>query len=239
MANPFFAFKKFTVYHDKCAMKVGTDGVMLGAWTSMEGVSRALDVGTGTGLIAIMMAQRSVAFIDAVEIDENAFIQAQENRTACPWKERIRIHHDSFQHFAGITPFRYDIIVSNPPYFRHSLKSPSIYRSLARHDENLSFESLLFFSSRILTPGGRLALIVPANDITRITEMAFFHHLYPSRMLKVRPLPGRDYSRCLAEFTGNRNQVCVEKELIIKQPDPDEYTADYVALTREYYLYPS
>jgi tRNA1Val (adenine37-N6)-methyltransferase len=236
MANPCFAFKQFTIYHDKCAMKVGTDGVLLGAWVNVQSAERILDVGTGSGLIAIMLAQRSDAVIDAVEIDERAYSQAFENIAACPWSVRINIHQDSFQHFAGITEVYYDVVVSNPPYFRNSLKSSLISRSLARHDQKLSHESLLFYSSQILAPEGRLALIIPADDITHLMELAYFHKLYPSQLLMIRPDPDKNYSRCLAEFTHNRDQDCIENELIIKQKDSVGYTENYKSLTRDFYL---
>ncbi len=236
MANPYFAFKKFIIYHDKCAMKVGTDGVLLGAWVNVPGAGRILDAGTGTGLIAIMVAQRSGAVIDAVEIDDKAFTQAVENVAACPWKERIRIHHDSFQHFTSISPIRYDIVVSNPPYFRNSLRPPMKSRSLARHDENLDYRSLLLCTSQLLTPEGRLAIIAPAHEIDHISETAYFHNLFPSQLLKVRPAADKNYSRCLAEFTRNRNKTCIIHDLTIKQDDTEQYTEDYIALTKEYYL---
>jgi tRNA1Val (adenine37-N6)-methyltransferase len=236
MANNYFSFKQFTVHHDKCAMKVGTDGVLLGAWVKVINVGRILDIGTGTGLIAIMMAQRSTAFIDAVEIDENACKQAVENVAACPWKERIVIHHDSFQHFAANTTSQYDIIVSNPPYFSNSLKSPLQLRSLARHDDSLSNESLLRSSAHILAPEGYLYVIIPAYDINSFIALAGLHGLYPSQMIKIRPVPHKAYSRCLIEFSSYRNQICTEKELIIKQENSKEYTHEYKNLTRDYYL---
>ncbi len=236
MSNTYFAFKQFTIFHDKCAMKVGTDGVLLGAWANVTNANRILDAGTGTGLIAIMLAQRSEAVIDAVEIDENACRQAAENVASCPWKERIRVHCDSFQHYAGVTPVHYDAIVSNPPFFSNSLKPPVKSRSLARHNEHLNYESLLFFASRLLAEEGRLVIIVPAGEIERVTDLAYFHNLFPSARLKVRPVSGKAYSRCLAEFTRNRNQICTDKELVIKQKDTGQYTDDYIALTSAYYL---
>jgi tRNA1Val (adenine37-N6)-methyltransferase len=236
MANTYFAFKQFTVYHDRCAMKVGTDGVLLGAWVSVQNANSILDVGTGTGLIAIMCAQRSKASIDAVEIDNNAYGQAVENVYACPWKERIKIHHDSFQHFATKTASRYNMVVSNPPYFRHSLKPPAKSRSLARHDDNLNFESILFYTAQILAPEGRLAIIIPAKEIDHFTELAYFHDLHPQRQTLVRPHMGKDYSRCLAEYSRNKSQLCITNELIIKQENTVEYTNDFKTIVREFYL---
>jgi tRNA1Val (adenine37-N6)-methyltransferase len=217
-------------------MKVGTDGVLLGAWANTEDAGRILDAGTGTGLIAIMMAQRSEALIDAVEIDEEAFIQARENAAACPWKDRIRVYHNSLQQFVKELPGPYDVIVSNPPYFRKSLKPPSAARSLARHDDRLSYESLLFCSAQALAKQGRLAVIIPAAEITRLTEIAYFHGLYPSQQVMIKPLPDKKPSRCLAEFTNDRNKPCVEAIMVIRNEKSSSYTETYKNLTKDYYL---
>jgi len=215
-------------------MKVGTDGVLLGAWVNVEGARSLLDAGTGSGLLALMVAQRSTALIDAVEIDENACGQARENVAICPWKDRIMIHHDTFQHFARKTDNRYDLIVSNPPWYRNSLKPPSLSRSMARHDERLGYEELLYGSDNLLSDEGRLGIILPAREIAGFTELAYFHNLHLQRKTMVKPAPDKDHSRCLAEF-GRLRPFSVEKrELIIKQGK--KYSDEYLELTREYYL---
>jgi tRNA1Val (adenine37-N6)-methyltransferase len=236
MSNSYFAFKQFKVFHDRCAMKVGTDGVLLGAWTDTEGCGRILDVGTGTGLIAIMLAQRSTAVIDAVEIDPDAYGQAVENKEACPWKERISVWNDSFQHFANSVNAGYDLVVSNPPYFHHSLKPPVISRSLARHDERLGYENLLQGTKSILNKKGRLAVIIPAGESVHFTELAYFVDLFPQRITWVRPHPDKNKSRCLMEFSFQREKPRFETELVIKNPDNQTYTEAYIELTEEYYL---
>jgi len=215
---------------------VGTDGVLLGAWANVVGAGRILDAGTGTGLIAIMLAQRSQALIDAVEIDEAATRQAGENMAACPWEGRIRIRCDSLQHFVTTSPGLFDIVVSNPPYFSNSLKPPSKTRSLARHDERLSYESLLFCSAQLLSARGRLAVIIPADVTTRFTELAYFQGLFPSRLVLVRPSPDKDPVRCLAEFTKDKNIHCEEGSLAIRNQGSTAYTEAYMRLTEEYYL---
>jgi tRNA1Val (adenine37-N6)-methyltransferase len=237
MANPYFVFRQFTVRHDKCAMKVGTDGVLLGAWANVQGADHILDAGTGCGLIALMLAQRSDALIDAVEIEYNAFWQAGENSDACRWKNRIRVYHDSFQHFSKRTEIQYDLVVCNPPYFRNSLKPPDKTRSLARHEELLTYEDLLSSAARILSPEGRLSVVVPANERDHFTEVAYFQGLYPSRFLMIRPNPEKGYSRCLGEFIRNRMHSCTREELSIKLENGKDYSQEYIALTREYYLF--
>jgi tRNA1Val (adenine37-N6)-methyltransferase len=236
MANPYFEFKQFTVYHDRCAMKVGTDGVLLGAWANVAGAAKILDVGTGTGLIALMMAQRSEGLIHGVEMDENAFLQAGENVHRCPWPERINLFHNTFQQFARDNAGSYDLVVSNPPYFRNSLKPPAKIRSLARHNDHLSYESLLFYTTALLAYQGRLAVILPASGFSDFEVMARFHGLLPLRITHVRPHPGKDYSRCLAEFSRGNQKDCHCSELVIKGED-HSYTKEYTELTRDFYLH--
>jgi tRNA1Val (adenine37-N6)-methyltransferase len=234
MSEPYFKFKQFTVFHDRCGMKVSTDGVLLGAWVNVEGARSILDAGTGTGLLALMVAQRCTAMIDAVEIDENACGQARENVAICPWKDRIMIHHDSFQHFARKTENRYDLIVSNPPWYRNSLKPPALSRSVARHDQRLGFEALLHGGDKLLSAPGRLGLILPATEIERFTELAYFHNLHLLRQTLVHPAADKDHSRCLAEFGRFRPSSVEMNELVIRQGK--EYSDGYIELTKEYYL---
>ena len=235
MANPYFAFKQFTVYHDRCAMKVGTDGVLLGAWVNAADAAGILDVGTGTGLIALMMAQRSEGIIHGVELDESAFLQATENVKRSPWADRITLFHNTFQQFARNRTGSYDLVVSNPPYFRNSLKPPAKSRSLARHDDHLSYESLLFYSSEILSDRGRLAVILTADGFSNFEVMARFHGLQPMRVTHIRPQPCKDHSRCLAEFSRGNQKNCHYSEIAIRNED-SSYTKEYIELTRDFYL---
>ena len=145
MSNPYFRFKQFTVWHDRCAMKVGTDGVLIGAWCDVDACRRILDVGCGTGLISLMIAQRTSdrTMIEGVEIDAVAAEQAAENTDRSPWKNRLRIHTSDFLDFATSATVRYDHIVSNPPYFEKSLLPEDAARLTARHTGRLTYESLL------------------------------------------------------------------------------------------------
>ena len=217
-------------------MKVGTDGVLLGAWTATDNVSRILDVGSGTGLIALMLAQKSGAVIDGVEIEKNACLQSRKNAAGSPFHNRINLYHDSVQQFSATTSLRYDLIVSNPPYFQNSLKPPVKSKSIAKHDVGLTFSILLLCSVRLLMPGGRLSVIFPAADQKKFTELADFHRIIPTRITWVRPAPQKEYSRCLMEFATVGGSKCTENELIIRNDDLMTYSKDYIELTKDFYL---
>ncbi len=236
MSNNYFSFKQFTVFQDQCAMKVGTDGVLLGSWVSTQNVSRILDIGSGTGLIAIMLAQRSTAIIDGIEIEKNACLQSRKNAAGSPFHKRINLYHDSIQQFSTATSLRYDLIVSNPPFFKNSLKPPVNSKSMAKHDTALNFSALLLCSARLLMPGERLSVIIPATEKEQFSILADFHRLRPTRITWVRAAPGKEYSRCLMEFSTVAGVRCTESELIIRNGDLMTYTEDYIELTRDFYL---
>lgn len=216
-------------------MKVGTDSVILGAWTTIAGSETILDVGTGTGLLALMLAQRSIALIDAVEIDPDAAIQAKENVSISPWKSRINVVNSSFQDFCVTTSARYDLIVCNPPFFSHSLKAKNESRTLARHNDSLSFRELISGSERILKPIGRLSVIIPNEDEENFIKLAEEHLLYPHKKLKIRPLPGKDYKRVILEF-GYGKKECLTQEICIETGERHKYSSEYIDLTKDFYL---
>lgn len=236
MPNDYFQFRQFTIHQERCAMKVGTDGVLLGAWADPAGAARILDVGTGTGLVALMLSQRSGAFVDAVEIDRASAEQAAENVRESPWKHRISVYNDTFQHFAQETDCQYDLIVSNPPYFRNALLPPDAQRAGARHDTRLSFAALLSGANRLLPAGGRLCVILPAPAYSAFTGEAWFHRLYPSKCLWIRSVPGKEMSRCLIELTRTAVPVPLEQELTLRDRDGRNLSEGYRAMTREFYL---
>jgi tRNA1Val (adenine37-N6)-methyltransferase len=236
MSNDYFQFRQFTVFHDKCSMKVTTDGVLLGAWADTENVEQALDAGTGSGLIALMIAQRSEARIFAVEIDDNATLQACENAGCSPWKHRIHIHCDSFQHFALVGGKKYDLIVSNPPYFKNALKPPDKRRSAARHEISLSHEDLLKGAASLLAPQGRLCVILPYHEKENFAELAYIYRLYCRRITDVKTTPGAGFSRVLMSFDSALTGKIDKTELTIHQSD-GSYSNEYIELTRDFYLY--
>jgi len=235
MPNPYFQFKQFTIYHDKCAMKVGTDGVLLGAWASVEKALEILDVGTGTGLVAIMLAQRSMANIDAVEIDESAYSQAYENISACPWHERICLIKSSFQEYSAGCGKAYDLIVSNPPYFKNQYRPSERSRALARHDDSLSLKDLVLYAHKILKTDGIISVVLPVEAMKEYKEYLQHNNLYITRLLYVMPLPGRPVKRILME-AGREKKTIEENQLAIESGRRHHYTKEYIDLTNAFYL---
>ena len=233
MASAFFRFKQFTVWHDRCAMKVGTDGVLLGAWTNLKNANRILDVGTGTGLIALMLAQRTRdAKITAIDIDADAVGQAKENVLASPWKDRVEV---ALQDVCTYVPDGlFDIIVSNPPYFVNSLKCPDGQRTTARHTDSLDANRLIGKVTELLAPEGRFSLILPADQTDELLRIAEENGLYPSRITRVITRPGLPPKRVLVEFR-KTTQICEETELVVEL-DRHVYSEDYIALTKDFYL---
>lgn len=233
MPNPFFSFKQFTVYHNRCAMKVGTDGVLLGAWTDLSQSHRILDIGTGTGLIALMLAQRTAeAKITAIDIDTEAVNQARENVSSSPWKNRVGVMLQDVCTYTSDTGF--DTIVSNPPYFIDSLKCPDSQRTTARHTDTLDAYRLLEKVADLLTPDGRFSLILPADQTDELMRIAETQGLYPSRWTQVITRPGLPPKRSLVEFR-KTHQNYSAKELVVEL-DRHVYSEDYIALTKEFYL---
>lgn len=238
MSNPYFRFKQFTVWHDRCAMKVGTDGVLLGAWCDVAASRRILDVGCGTGLIALMVAQRTACdvTIDGMEIDAEAAGQAAENVARSPWSDRVHVTTADFLEVmaAGVSP-RYDLIVSNPPYFEHSLLPEDEARLTARHTERLTYAALLQGAAGLLLPGGRVALIFPASLYPAVDAQARRCGLYPRRLTWVSGREGLPPKRVMVEWECNPLAQCEESRLSIETA-PLQWTPEYKALTRDFYL---
>lgn len=237
MGNPVFHFKQFSVCQNKSAMKVGTDGVLLGAWVPVDGIRTILDVGTGTGLIALMLAQRQPqAAITAIDIDTVACGEATENFNASPWDHRLTVLHTSVQDFSNTSDYKFDLLVSNPPYFSRSLQAPCDRRSKARHDESLSISELLSCSRRLIHETGHLALILPVSQHEKLSLAAREHGLYETRRLLVYPHHGKPAKRTLSLWGLDLQEPIVEEHLTIECGGRHQYTSEYLALTREFYL---
>jgi Predicted O-methyltransferase len=231
MGNSSFRFKQFEVFHDRCAMKVGTDGVLLGAWTRPGDALRILDVGTGSGLVALILAQHSTAFVDGVELDAEAAVQAAENVAVSPWNERMHIYETDFCRFSNGL---YDLIVSNPPFFRESLKAPARERNQARHTDALSYEMLVHNAGRMLSSSGRLSVVLPAASADDFDAICWQNKLYLSRRCDVVSVEGLEPKRVLLEFSRFRSGT--ERTKLILETSSHKRTEEFTALTADLYL---
>ena len=234
MGKPFFEFKKFTIYHDRCAMKVGTDGVLLGAWAQVGEAKRILDIGTGSGIVAIMMAQRTQAHIIGVDIDADAVAQAAENALRSPWAEKIRIIQTDVNEYNP--DFFFDAIVCNPPFFKNALQCPDLRRTNARHTCALSFLELIESVKRLLVDGGNFHVILPSESADEFVMNSWRNDLMLQKQCKVYTQTGKKPKRVLLCFKkGNCTYSPAQESLYIKN-QKNEFTDSYQLLTQDFYL---
>ena len=229
-----FHFRQFSLSDENAAMKTGTDAVLLGAWASVPSAGKILDIGTGSGILALMMAQRSQAEIDAVEIDAGSASQAISNIGISPWRDRIKVFHSAVQDYAGSCLSTYELIISNPPFFSNSLKAPDPQRSRAKHNDSLPVGQLMLASSELLSPAGCLSLIFPWDAKETWLGSARSQGLYANRLTVVIPREGKTPVRVMAEFR-KTSPALAESQLIIRSAD-GSYTQEYKELTSEFYL---
>ncbi len=231
-----FQFKQFTVLQDNATMKVGTDGVLLGAWADISNTKKVLDIGTGTGVIALMMAQRlPSAEVHAVEISKEASEIAKENFANSGWSDRMKLLNLPVQDFAKITDHSYDLIVSNPPFFSGGTFSSNENKNLMRHTVRLPNGDLLHAVRRLLNKSGRFAVILPYIEGLRFEEMARQYHFYVTKKTSVLPTKEKSVERLLLEFAYEENEL-EEKTLVVETSKRHVYTDDYIALTKDFYL---
>lgn len=260
MSNPYFRFKQFTVYHDRCAMKVGTDGCLLGAWTPLPPTTTSplhvLDVGTGSGLIALMLAQRLPnAVIDAIDIDSGAIEQATYNFAQSPWPNRLRAHLCSLQEWHSLlTPSpqwngQYDLIVSNPPYFVNSLPNPNQQRNMARHTDTLSYAELFSCCTQLLSPTGIFSIILPASAephiLSSLNSKFKIQNSHNSKFIilnstYVSSKPNTPPLRTLMAFShsshNSKFNSSLNSKFLILNSQSSSRSPEYTALMQDFYL---
>ena len=232
--NKWFEFKQFRIEQEKAAMKVGTDGVILGAWASVDNVSHILDVGTGTGLIALMLAQRCNAAIDAVEIDAAAYCEAKFNFEQSSWNDRLRIFHSDFNTFSKENVQLYDLIVCNPPFFIDSLKTSDPQLAIARHNGSMTFDQLIRGSVKLLKDTGRLSVIIPSESFDEFRETARLQGFYLHQHCNITSKLGKLIKRVLLELSLIPGYS--ETTEILIQNDSGQFTDQFKELTGAYYL---
>lgn len=234
--NPYFQFKQFRIVQERSAMKVGMDGVLLGAWADTSGAERILDIGTGIGLVALMLAQKNAsAQIDAIEIDRDACDEACFNVLQSDWSSRIKLFCQSFQEFATETENKYDLIVSNPPFFSNGVKAPDKTRAQARHAYALPLDVLISGAAKLLNENGQIALVLPIEQFQKIENLAKINGLFLSCLCSVKPNPIKPDFRILVELR-NWASTLQEETLMIEFEKHHDYTPEYRKLTKDFYL---
>lgn len=236
MSNPYFAFKQFTVRHDRCTLKVTTDACILGAWfaSRLESPRHVLDIGAGSGLLMLMLAQKFFASIHGIEIDSDSCKQARENIAATPWKEQLKIFQGDAREFSF--PLRYDFIIANPPFYENNLKSALSRDRTARHSEELSLRELLEVTDRWLTDGGSFGILLPARRVQECIELALQKGFYLQEQLLVRQSLRHDFYRAVLHF-GRQPALTIGEYKLIIEREPGQYAPGFVELMKDYYLY--
>tara|TARA_B110000967_G_scaffold114368_1_gene117030 strand:+ start:378 stop:1091 length:714 start_codon:yes stop_codon:yes gene_type:complete len=235
MSKPF-RFKQFSVAQERCAMKIGTDAVLLGAWTDVDSQPNSiLDIGAGTGVLALMLAQRSGAeLIDALEIDDAAYEQCVGNFEASDWGDRLFCYHAALDEFTEEIEDQYDLIISNPPFYTDTFKTENEERNKARFEDAMPFTELLKSVSKLLSPTGQFNVVIPFSEESSFIELAAKEGLYPSRILHIRGQESSPVKRSLICFRFEK-QTIETQELII-EITRHQYTKEYTNLTKDFYL---
>jgi len=233
-----FQFKQFSIEQNNCAMKIGTDGVLLGAWCNTSNCQTVLDIGTGTGVIAIMLAQRTNAntTIYGVEIDEAAYKQAKSNMAMSPWRKRLRALYGDIEEMSHQLKPPFDLIVSNPPYFSGGTRSPNPQKNIVRHTVTLTHSNLIRISNLLLSKDGKICIILPYQEGIKCMETAKAHKLFCAKITYVKSRINQPPERLLLQFEKKALDKKEEDELIIYEGSNKTYTFDYKKLTKDFYL---
>jgi tRNA1Val (adenine37-N6)-methyltransferase len=230
-----FFFKQFHIKDDRSTMKVGTDAVLLGIAAELDGINTILEIGTGCGVIPLILAQRSNAKIDSIEIDEQSAMQANENILASTWSDRIRIIHSSLQKYLNSTRLHYDLIISNPPFFSRSFKSSIEKRNISRHDDQLSFEELLQAATKLLKPEGKLWIILPVREGNIFQNKASLSGFHLHSLKYIIPKSGKSPNRIIMSLASNKTDRINESNLTLRDPS-DDFSKEYRAFAHDFYI---
>jgi tRNA1Val (adenine37-N6)-methyltransferase len=237
MVESSFRFKQFTIAQDKCTMKVNTDGILLAAWSDLMDVKNVLDIGSGTGIIAIMIAQRSpIVFATGIEIELDAFTQAKENMSNCPFSDRLLAKHIAVQDYTSEAIGGYDLIISNPPFFSGGTFSSNENKANVRHTIKLSHADLLRSVNKLLASLGKFDVILPYLEGLRLIEIATHYDLYVSRLVEVKSRPTKTIERLLIRFEKTKKEL--KKDLLIIHEDDQSnlYSTQFKGITKDFYL---
>ncbi|MEO1031706.1 MAG: methyltransferase [Bacteroidota bacterium] len=231
-----FKFKQFTVNQDRCAMKIGTDAVLLGAWTSIRNHPFSiLDIGAGTGVLSLMLAQKSHAQqIEAIEIDADAYEQCAENFENSPWNDRLFCYHASLLEFVEEIDDTFDLIICNPPFYSEDYKTANMARDLARFNDAMPFEHLIFAVAHLLSESGLFSVVIPKKEEAHFMDLASKTGLFPNRILHVKGHPHSEIKRSLIEFSFHKTEI--QKDELIIETKRHQYTEAYINLTKDFYL---
>jgi tRNA1Val (adenine37-N6)-methyltransferase len=230
-----FRFKQFIVDDDRSTMRIGTDAILLGAWADPRTAKSILEIGTGCGVISLMLSQRSNARIDAIDVDEESIKQAESNFQKSPWSKNLHQQCITLQNFSLATDQKYDMIVTNPPFFIDSLPSPDARKNRARHTSFLSRQELITGVKHLLNPGGIFWIILPLEDSRKLITLAETAGMYIRKQMKVKPKPGKKINRILSGFGFQPDAAPFCDELVIRNED-NSFTKEYVTFTEPYYF---
>jgi tRNA1Val (adenine37-N6)-methyltransferase len=234
LANDFFKFKQFTIYQDKCAMKVTSLASIQGAWLPDINPDKILDIGAGTGLLSLMAAQKYKANIDAVEIEADAFHQLSENIAVSPWSDRIRSHHEDIRIFAKENSRTYDLIISNPPFYQNQLKSGDLKINQARHELSLTLPELLHIVHASLAPNGICSILLPGKETKELLSLASSTPLFAIGQLIIFDNPLKPAKAAVTLLSRNKGNN--EQQYLNIKTSKKNYTKEYITLLRPYYL---
>jgi len=230
-----FRFKQFTIKQEKTAMKVSTDGVLLGAWANFNKPKTILDIGTGTGLLAIMAAQKHPeSEITAIEINNEAYTEAKINAQNCTWNKRIKLIHADFLDFSKNEQKKFDLIISNPPYYENQLPSTEEKKRIARHNDSLPFNHLIASVSKIITNKGVFCVIIPNYESKKFIHLCSQNNLFLTKKLQIFPNENKKVNRVLLEFSKEIKEIISESIFVRKNK---KYSAEYLELTKDFYLF--